>query len=65
MLSKEREIIISIYNKRLNKIDELSKKSYYGDLIFFFFHSSGLKANFSALKDPVAFLKVLENVKYW
>ena len=54
MLSKEREIFKNIYNKRLNKIDQLSKIIDYGDLKFII-SSSGTETNFSKLKDPVAF----------
>ena len=45
----------NIYNKRLDKIDELSKTIDYGDLKFTV-NSTGLETNFSELKDPVAFL---------
>ena len=62
MLSKEKEIFKNIYNKRLNKIDELSKKIDYGDLIFIV-NSSGLETNFSELKDPVAFLDSIKKPK--
>ena len=55
MLSKEREIFKNIYKKRLNKIDELSKKIGYGNLKFIV-NSSDLGTNFSELKDSVAFL---------
>ena len=55
MLSKKREIFKNIYNKRLNKIDELAKTIDYGDLKFIV-NSSGLETDFSELKDPVAFL---------
>ena len=54
MFSKEREIFKNIYNKRLNKIDELSRKIDYGDLKFIV-HCSGLETNSSTSKDPVAF----------
>ena len=54
LLSKEREIFKNIYNKRLNKIDQLSKIIDYGDLKFII-SSSGTETNFSKLKDPVAF----------
>ena len=53
--SKEREIFKNIYNKRLNKIDELFKTIDYGDLRFII-SSSSIETNFSELKDPVAFL---------
>ena len=55
MFSKEREIFKNIYNKRVNKIDELSKKIDYGDLKFIV-NSNGLETDFSELKDPVTFL---------
>ena len=44
-----------IYNKRLDKIDELSKTIDYGDLKFII-GSCGTESNFRELKDPVAFL---------
>ena len=34
LIPKEREISKNIYNKRLDKIEELDKKIDYGDLIF-------------------------------
>ena len=46
LLSKEREIFKTIYNKRLNKIDELSRKMDYIDLKFII-NSSGLETDFS------------------
>ena len=55
LLSKERQIFKNIYDKRLNKIDQLSKKLNYGDLKFII-SSSGTETNFSGLKDSVAFL---------
>ena len=55
MLSKEREIFKNIYNKRLHKIDELSKTIDYGNLKFII-SSSGTETNFSESKDPFAFL---------
>ena len=54
LLSKEKEILKNIYNKRLDKMDELSKRIDYGDLKFTA-KSSGLETNFSELKDAVAF----------
>ena len=55
MLSKEREILKNIYKKKLNKIDELSKTIDYNDMKLII-SCSGTEANFSELKDPVAFL---------
>ena len=54
LLSKEREIYKNIYNKRLDKIDELSKKIDHDDLKFIV-NSSDLETCFSELEDPVAF----------
>ena len=53
-LSEERKIFKNICNKRLDKIDELSKTFDYGDLKFMV-SSSGLETHFSELKDPVTF----------
>ena len=55
LLSKEIEIFKNVYEKRIDKIDKLSKKNDYGDLKFII-SSSGTENNFSELKDPVAFL---------
>ena len=63
LLSKERKIFRNIYNKILNKIDELSKQTDYGDLRFIV-HSSGLETDFSELKNPVAFVDSIKKVKY-
>ena len=54
MLSKEKEIFKNIYNKRLDKINELSKTIDCGDLKFIF-SRSGKETNFSELKDLVTF----------
>ena len=55
LISKEREIFKDIYSKRVDKVDELSKKIDYGNLKFIV-NSTGLETDFSELKDPVAFL---------
>ena len=55
LLSKEIEIFKNVYEKRIDKIDKLSKKNDYGDLKFII-SSSGTENDFSELKDPVAFL---------
>ena len=44
-------------------MDKLSKKIYYGDLKLIV-NSSGLETDFSKLKDPVAFLDSVKNMKY-
>ena len=63
LLGKEREICKNIYHERLDKMDESSKKIHYGDMKFIV-NSSGLENDFSNLKDPLAFLTMLKNVKY-
>ena len=55
MLSKEREIFENIYNKRLDKIDELSKKKWLWWLNVTF-NNTCLEIDFIEFKDPVAFL---------
>ena len=55
LISKERQIFKDIYSKRVDKVDELSKKIDYGNLKFIV-NSTGLETDFSELKDPVAFL---------
>ena len=55
LLSKERETFKNIYNKMLDKIDELSKTINYGDLKFII-SSSSTETDLGELKDPVAFL---------
>ena len=55
MLSKKRKIFIKIYNKTLDKIDELSKENDYVDFKFIV-NSSCSETSFNELKDLVAFL---------
>ena len=55
MLSKKRKIFIKIYNKTLDKIDELSKENDYVD-VKFIVNSSCSETSFNELKDLVAFL---------
>ena len=50
-------------HRRLDKIDELSKKIDYGDLKFIV-SSSCIETNFGEIKDSVAFLDSIKNVKY-
>ena len=63
LLSKEGEISKNIYYKRFDKREELSKTIDYGALKFIV-NSSGLEFDFSGLKEPVAFLNCVKNVKY-
>ena len=55
MVSKKRKILIKIYNKRLDKIDELSKENDYADFKFIV-NSSCSETSFNELKVPIAFL---------
>ena len=59
MLSKERGIFLKIYNKSLDKIDELSKTIGYGDLRFIV-NSSVLKIICSESKNSIALLDSIE-----
>ena len=55
LLSKEREIFKDIYNKRLDKIEELSNKIDYNDLKYVAVNNR-TSYNFSELEDPLTFL---------
>ena len=55
LLSKEREIFKDIYNKRLDKIEELSNKIDYDNLKYVVV-GTGDKYNFDNLDDPLTFL---------
>ena len=55
LLTKEREIFKNIYNKKIDKINELSKTIDYGDLKFII-STSGTETDYSELKDSLAFL---------
>ena len=59
LLSKEREIFKDIYNKRLDKIEELNNKIDYNNLKYVVVNS-GKIFDFSTLKDP---LTLLEEIK--
>ena len=54
--SKEREIFRNIYNKRLDKIEELTKKLD-GNNLTFTTLSTGETVDFSKKNDPLTFLK--------
>ena len=56
LLSKEREIFKNIYNKRLDKIEELNNKIDYDDLEYVALNS-GKIFDFYELKDPITFLE--------
>ena len=59
LLSKEREIFKDIYNKRLDKIEELSNKIDYNDLKYVTINSN-TRHNFSNIIDPITFLNEIK-----
>ena len=63
LISKEREIFKDIYNKRLDKIEELNNKIDYDNLKYVV-ESSGDEYNFNKIKDPITLLMILKKVKY-
>ena len=62
MISKEIEIFKNIFNKRLDKIEELSKKNNFNDLKVIV-NNSGLETDFSGLKDHVTFIDDIKRNK--
>ena len=62
LLSKEREIFKDIYNKRLDKIEELNMKIDYDNLMYVVVNS-GKIYNFSELTDPLTFLEKIKKGK--
>ena len=62
LLSKEREIFKDIYNKRLDKIEELNNKIDYDNLQYVAVNS-GKIYNFSELTDPLTFLDEIKKCK--
>ena len=63
LLSKEREIFKDVYNKRLDKLEELNNKIDYNNLNYVAL-SSGDEYNFNKLDDPLTFLNNIKKVKY-
>ena len=61
LLSKEREIFKDIYNKRLDKIEELNNKIDYGNLEYAVYSRKEL-INFSELKIPLILLDEIKKV---
>ena len=59
LLSRERKIFKDIYNKRIDKIEELNNKIDYNDLNYFFV-GTGDKYSFNDLDDP---LTLLNNIR--
>ena len=62
LLSREREIFKDIYNKRLDKIDELNNKIDYNNLNYVV-AGTGDKYSFDDLDDPLTFLKNIKKGK--
>ena len=59
LISKEREIFKNIYNERLDKIEELTKRIDHNDLNFIV-NSTDSETDFSGTEDPITFL---DNIK--
>ena len=55
LLLKEREMFKNTYNKRLDRIEESTKKIDYGDFKFFA-ESNDNKTDFTEIENPVDFL---------
>ena len=55
LISKEREIFKDIYNKRLDKLEELNYKINYDNLKYVV-ERSGDECSFNKIKDPIALL---------
>ena len=62
LLSKEREIFKDIYNKRLDKIEEMNNKIDYNDLEYVIL-SNDMAYNFSLEKDPISHLNDINSGK--
>ena len=59
LLSKEREILRDISNKRLNKIEEMDNEIDYDNLDYVVL-SKDMEYNFSIEKDPISLLKAIK-----
>ena len=59
LLSKEREIFKDIYNKRLDKIEEINNEIDYDDLDYVVL-SSDMEYKFSVEKDPISLLNAIK-----
>ena len=62
LLSKKREIFKDIYNKRLDKIEELNNKIDYDNLEYIAYSKKKIY-NFSELKDPLTLLDEIKKGK--
>ena len=59
LLSKEREFFKDIYNKRLDKIEEMNNEIDYDDLDYVVLRSD-MEYNFSIEKDPISLLNAIK-----
>ena len=62
LLSKEREIFKDIFNKKLDKIEEMNNEIDYNDLDYVVL-SSDMEYKFSVEKDPISLLNAIKKVK--
>ena len=62
LISKEREIFKDIYNKRLDKLEELNNKINYDNLEYVA-ERSGDEYSFNKIKDPIALLNDIKKGK--
>ena len=62
LISKEREIFKDIYNKRLDKIEELNNKIDYDNLKYVV-ERSGVEYNFNKVKNPIDLLSDIKEGK--
>ena len=63
LISKEREIFKDIYNKKLDKIEELNNKIDYNNLKYVVERNNN-EYSFNKINDPITFLIILNMVKY-
>ena len=62
LLSREREIFKDIYNKRLDKIEEINNKTDYNNLYYVTVNNRS-SYSFSELEDPITFLNEIKKSK--
>ena len=62
LISKEREIFKDVYNKRLDKLEEVKNKIDYDNLKYVV-ESSGEEYSFNKIKDPIALLNDIKKCK--
>ena len=62
LISKEREIFKNIFNERLNRIEEFTKKVHFDNLKYFT-ESGNIEIDLSAKEDTITFLNNIETNK--